>query len=450
MAEYTLTRASGALPLLGHAVRLVRDPLGFLASLPGQGDLVEVKLGPVHAYVACHAELVHQVLVNDRVFDKGGAFSDNARKVFGNGVATCAYQDHRRQRRLVQPAFHRGRLDGYLTVMGEQANALSQSWHDGQIIDVPAMMNQFTISVTARTLFPGTNSMLNTTDVARRFSAMTDGLDWRMMLPTKLLGKVPTPGNRRFNWGRQKVRELADAIIAEHRHRGEDNGSALSILVRARDGDQAMSDDELRDQVLTFCAGAFGTTAMTLAWAFNFLGHRRDLQEQLHDEAESVLADRTPRHDDLARLDLTNSVITETLRISPPGWLLTRKTTTRTQLGGHPLPPGTVLICSPYCMGRHRDLYQQPAEFNPDRWRHDRGRTLPRGAVVPFSAGARKCMGDEFAMAMAATAMTAITRRWRLEHLPGAVVRPAPRGLLTPRPLRMRLHQRRCGGSTSA
>jgi pentalenene oxygenase len=143
----------------------------------------------------------------------------------------------------------------------------------------------------------------------------------------------------------------------------------------------------------------------------------------------------------LARLDLTNRVITETLRIAPPGWMLTRKTTTQAQLGGHTLPPGTTLICSPYCLGRHRDLYQQPAEFNPDRWRHGSGLTLPRGALVPFSAGARKCMGDEYAMAMAITAVTAIARRWRLEHLPGAVVRPVPRGLLTPHALHMRLHQ---------
>jgi cytochrome P450 len=149
----TIGSAPGALPLLGHALALGRTPLDFLASLPAHGDLVRVKLGPRPAYVVCHPALVHQILVEDRTFDKGSPTFDKGRKVLGNGLATCGHRDHRRQRRLVQPAFHRDRTPGYARVMTEQITTVPQPWRDGQVLDVLAVMNALTTAVTTRILF---------------------------------------------------------------------------------------------------------------------------------------------------------------------------------------------------------------------------------------------------------------------------------------------------------
>jgi len=234
-ATLTIGSAPGALPLLGHALTLGRKPLDFLESLPAHGDLVRVKLGPWSAYVVCHPDLAHQILVNDRTFDKGGPTYDTARKVAGNGLGSCGHRDHRRQRRLVQPAFHLDRIPGYARVMTEQITAATQPWHDGQVLDVLAVMNGLTTAIATRTLFTAQideSTLIEIQQCARDFSA---GIARRVVMPFELLDKVPTPGNRRFDRARNRLRHHTGQLIANHRRAGIDHGDLLSMLLAARD-----------------------------------------------------------------------------------------------------------------------------------------------------------------------------------------------------------------------
>jgi cytochrome P450 len=152
--ECTADTAPGALPLLGHTLSLLRSPLRFLTSLPAWGDLVCVRIGPVEVIVGCTPELTRQVLLNDRVFDKDGSFLDRAREAFGDGLATCPHGEHRRQRRLVQPAFHATRLPGYAQVMTKHITEMTGSWQDGQVLDVLPKMMTLTARTAAQT-WPG-------------------------------------------------------------------------------------------------------------------------------------------------------------------------------------------------------------------------------------------------------------------------------------------------------
>src|SRR5947209_18198775 len=157
--------APGGWPVLGHTLALLRRPLEFLVSLPAQGDLVEIKIGPQRMWVVCCPELAHHVLRDGRTYDKGGPVFDQLRMLLGgDGLGTCAHGPHQRQRRLLQPAFTRDRVTVYATEMSRQLDAVLATWRDGQVIDVLAAMNEITTRVTARTLFTTALSPQQSTD----------------------------------------------------------------------------------------------------------------------------------------------------------------------------------------------------------------------------------------------------------------------------------------------
>ncbi len=442
-ATLTIGSAPGALPLLGHALALGRKPLDFLASLPAHGDLVRVKFGPWSAYVVCHPDLVHQILVEDRTFDKGGPIVDKARKVLGNGLATCPHREHRRQRRLVQPAFHRDRIPGYARVMTEQIAAMTEPWHDGQILDVPAMMNTLTIAVVTRTLFAAEADESTLIEIEQCVRDVPTKVVRQMIMPVELLDKIPTRDNRRIDRARNRLRHHTGQIITNYRRAGIDHGDLLSMLLAARDDDgQGLTDSEIHDQVLTFFRAGTETAATTLSWAWHLLGCHPDIQARLHNEVDTVLDGRIAEFPDIPKLELSGRIITETLRLYPPAWMFTRRTTTDTELAGQHLPAGTIVLFSPYVLHHRADLYCDPDRFDPDRWQGNNTHPLPRGAFTPFGGGARKCIGDVFAMTLTTLALASIATRWQLDPIPRACVRPAARFILAPRSLRMRLRQR--------
>jgi cytochrome P450 len=427
-ATLTIGSAPGALPLLGHALALGRTPLDFLASLPAHGDLVRIKLGPWPAYVVCHPDLTHQILVADRTFDKGGPTYDKLRKAVGNGLGTCGHREHRRQRRLVQPAFHRDRIPGYAQVMTEQITAVTQPWHDGQILDVPAVMNTLTTAVTTRTLFAAQIDESSLTEIQQCARDVLAGVARRVVMPFEWLDKIPTPGNRRFDRAQNRLRHHTSQLITNYRRAGIDHGDLLSMLLAASDDNgQGLADSEIHDQVIIFFLAGTESISTTLSWAWHLLGCHPDIQARLHTEVDTVLDGRIAEYHDIPKLKLTARVITETLRLYPPAWIFTRLTTTDTELAGQHLPAGTIVVFSPYVLHHRTDLYPDPDRFDPDRWHDDNAHPLPRGAFTPFAGGTRKCIGDVFAMTQATLALASIATRWQLNPLPRTRVHPAPR-----------------------
>ncbi len=434
--------APGQWPVLGHTVTLWRHPLEFLASLPAHGDLVEIRLGPQRAFVVCCPDLAHQVLRNGRTFDKGGPFYKQLGTVMGNSVGTCPHGPHQRQRRLLQPAFSPERLAVYTTEMSRQVSAALETWQDGQVIDVVAAMDEITARVSARTLFNVDLSPAQSTDLLDSFSAVLEGMFLRMVMPAGL-ARVPLAVNRRFDQALSRVNALTYEIIETYRRDGGDRGDLLSMLLAARDSDgDALTDTELRDEIVTFWLAGTETAASVLAWSLHLLAQHPEAAQRVHTEVDAVLGGRVAGHADVARLDYTGRVLTEALRLYPPGWIFTRVLTTEATLAGRTLPAGTVLLYSPYLIQRRPDLYPGPDRFDPDRWLPDPTAALPRGAYIPFGGGARKCIGDIFGRLETTITLASITGRWRLDPIPGVTTRPHPRASLRPRPLRMRLRHR--------
>ncbi len=439
--SYTKTVRPGALPLLGHAPQFARKPLDFLASLSAHGDLVRIKLGSHTAYAVCHPALVHQLLVADRTFDKGGPIYDKLRDIGGNGLGTCPAAAHRRQRRRIQPVFHRDRMPGYALLMSEEIAALTSPWRHGQSIDVPAAMHRLTTAVTVRCLFDAGTDSSRLPALQAHIDALTTGVTRRLVWPVPVLHRLPTPANRRYERARRELREITDTLIRDHRSTAGDRDNLMSVLTAPDANGAFLSDTEVHDQVISFLLAGVESTANVLAWAWHLIGSHPDVQRRLHAEADTVLAGRAARPTDLDSLGLTGRVVTETLRLYPPDSLMTRTTTTDTVLGGHLLRAGTTVIYSPYQLHRRADVYPEPDRFDPDRWR-DIGKPPP-GTWVPFGGGPRKCIADTFAHNQATLTLATIAAHWQLSPTPGQQVRPAGQAVLAPHQLSMRLLQRR-------
>lgn len=443
MAHDRITgRAPGAMPLLGHALPLLRDPLRFLSTLPGYGDAVWVRLGPFRAVVVCDPELTSQVLLDDRTFDKGGLLVERGREVVGNGVGTCQHEEHRRQRRLTQPAFHPDRFAGYARMMTDRIGSVTGAWRPGQEIDVLAGMQAITVRTTTEALVSAAVLSDDTlTRVADDFGTILKGIYRRMFLPAPL-DRLPTPGNRRYDRARARLRGTLGRVIATYRASAADTGDVLSMLVGSGGAADGLSDTEITDQIITLFLAGTESTASALAWALHELGRGPDLERRLHAEVDTVLAGADPTLDDVPALELTGNIVNESLRMYPPGWLFTRVARVNTELGGLQIPSGTTVAYSPYLMHHRADLFPDPETFDPDRWTHRQPTPPARAAFVPFGAGPRKCLGDTFALTEATLALAMIAARWRLLPVPGTTVHRAVDTALRPRGLRMRVEPR--------
>jgi cytochrome P450 len=437
---WRLATAPGGLPLIGHAVLMGRRPLQFLASLPAHGDLVELRLGPRRAYLPCHPELVQQVLLNARVYDTGGPVKEMARPILGNGLVTSGWADHRRQRRLVQPAFHAARIATYAEVMRHECEAVPRGWEAGRAIDVSEQMQTLTARVTARTLFSTEMAPHAVAEIRRCLPVVVRGAYRRAIDPTGLLARLPVAANRSFDDALARLHRLIGRLIEDYRAATDgDRGDLLSALLAAQDGETGgkMSDQEIHDQVMTLLLAGIETTASALTWAWFLLGRNPEAEAALHAEVDEVLGRRAPVHADVPRLGYTQRVFTETLRLFPPAWLYTRTTTESTELAGRRLPPKSDVLISPYVLHRDPGLFPAPESFDPDRWLPERAKDVARGSYLPFGAGSRKCIGDVFGMTEATLALAAVAARWRLRPVPGSKIRPRPHMSLSTGPLAM-------------
>ncbi|WP_327097033.1 cytochrome P450 [Nocardia vinacea] len=404
----------GGLPLIGHGLALMRNPLGLLSALPEYGPMCRIRLAADTVVFVSDADLTSQVLADDKVYDKGGPFYARAREIAGDGLGSCPHDMHRRQRRLCQPAFGSGRLPSYVSSMTRSIETTAQGWHDGQVIDLGVELSGMTFRIATETMFSTSLSDQQIREFATDLSAIAHGLFRRAALPP-IINRLPTPDNRRYDATNRRVRQLAASVIAERRADRKDRGDLLSALLQAsdvQDGAQ-FTDSELIDQVFTFFLGGAETTAGCLTWALYLLDRNRDVQDSLHEEIDSVLGGRPATREDLPSLPLTNRIITETLRLYPPTWVVTRQVTADTKLGDILLPAGTAIAVSPYVIHRSDKLYEDPSAFRPDRWVD----TTPhhnRKTFIPFGLGARRCIGEQFALIETALALATITGRWRL------------------------------------
>ncbi|MGE7436572.1 cytochrome P450 [Kitasatospora sp. NPDC001175] len=441
--------ARGALPLIGHLGRILRDPMEFFTAARDVGPVVGVRLGPRTAYLVTAPELVRDMLVGRyREFDKGGSYFDAVQSLTGNGLANCPARDHVRQRPLMQPAFHPSVLPRYTEVMSACVEEVTGRWRAGGTLALDEEMRRISSLVATRTLVTSEEGAQAAAEVARALPLLLPALHRRVLIPVSWVHRLPTPGNRRFERLRTGLRESVDQVIAQYRRSGVDQvdqeGDLLSLIMAARSEEDGsgLSDAEVHDQIMSVLLAGIETTASLLSWTFHLLSRHPDVRKKLVVEVREVLGGRTANYRDLAELPYCRRVLTESMRLYPPGALLSRVTTADVELAGRAIPAGSdVFFCS-YSLHRDPEVFAEPEVFDPDRWLPERVTSAQRKGLLPFGAGRRKCIGDAFGLVEATIAVATITDRWQLRPADTRPVRPVLRTVLAPSSLRMTVERR--------
>jgi cytochrome P450 len=312
--------------------------------------------------------------------------------------------------------------------MTEYADRVQARWADGATLDVAEEMMRLTLGVVGRTLFDA-----DVESQARNVGdALTSVLNsfWTTMLPfADLLEKLPIPLLRKGKEARAQLDAIIYGLIAERRKSPGDRGDLLSMLLLAQDeeqGGRGMTDAQVRDEAMTIFLAGHETTANALAWTWYLLSGAPDVEQQLHEEVDRVLGGRMPTVADLPRLALVEQVITESMRLYPPAWIIGRRAIGEYEVGGYTLPPRTIVLISPYVIQRDARFFEEPDRFMPARWTPEFRQALAPFAYVPFGGGTRRCIGESFAWMELVLVTAAIAQQWRLRLVPGHPVVPQP------------------------
>jgi cytochrome P450 len=425
----------GGRRLLGHAPEFGRDPLALLQRAREHGDVVRIRFGPFHVYLLNSPDAIRQALVGQaRKLEKGLNFG-RAKRLIGNGLVMSAGESHRRQRRLMQPAFHRAEIARYLDTMRDVAVPRISAWPDGETLAFDREMRSITLTVLTRTLLSSDIGREAVDEIERLLRVLLSELVARgITANVPGLGWVPTRSNRRFAAASRRLSALLTDIIDGYRAAGADHGDLISILMRASDDETGtgMTSRQLRDEATTLVIAGSETTGNTVAWACYLLARHPQAQQRLQREVDEVLAGAEASYETLGALPYTRAVITEALRLYSPVWILPRRAVADVELGGYRLPAGSRIMFSPYALNRDARLHRDPDHFDPGRWDTDYTRTDMRASFFPFGQGIRNCIGEGFAWTEAMLLLSAIAARWHLRLADGASVHPVVSSTLVP------------------
>lgn len=398
------------------------------------GDVVKIPLGARGLYLLAHPDHSRDVLVtHQRNFKKGRAL-EQARLLLGNGLLTSEGDEHLRQRRLVQPAFHRQRIAAYGDTMVRFAQRRADSWRNGVTLDVHAEMMSLTMAIVGKTLFDA-DVEAESPELGEALTASLAAFRLMFFFPFgELLEKLPLPMTRRFIAGRERLEATIYRMIADRRARGVETGDLMSMLLAARDidGDGAgMSDTQIRDEVMTLFLAGYETTANALTWTFYLLAQHPDVEARLHEEIDALPEDDLGA-DALARLPYARMVLAESMRLYPPAYAIGRRALGDYAVDGYTIPARAIVVLAPYITHRDPRWYHEPERFDPDRWLPERIAQRPKFSYNPFGAGPRICIGEPFAWMEGVLLLTTISRRWRLRPVTRQPVQP--QALITLRP----------------
>ncbi len=429
----------------GSGVAFRRDQLGFYESCAREyGDVAATRMGPFRILLVYHPDAIEELLVTrNRDFVKSPGVQ-LLRPLLGDGLLLSEGDTWLRQRRLVQPAFHRQRVAGYGEVMTAFAERHVADWQDGAVVEVHAEMMALTQAIVAKTLFDADVSG-DAHEAGQAAKVLAEDFGARLRGFRLIPYWAPTPGNLRAWRAVRRLDALVHRIIAARRASDEDRGDLLSMLVSAQDADDGtrMTARQVRDEVMTIFMAGHETTAVALSWTWYLLARHPDAEARLADELREVLGGRPPSVADLPRLKYADMVVTESMRLYPPAYGLGRQAVKATEIAGHPIAPSDILIAPTWVVHRDRRWFEDPEAFRPERWAGDLARRLPRFAYFPFGGGPRQCIGNSFAQMEAVLLLAAIAQRCRLSLVPGQRITPTPYVTIRPEPgIRMLVHGR--------
>lgn len=432
----TPTRAPVAalpgLPVLGNFLDMRRDRLGLHLRAVRSADVTRVRLFWRTLWIVGSHELAQRVFVEDEdAFIKSPALSLVSRPLLGDGLLTVEKEQHRRQRKLMAPAFTPRRIAGYGRVMAERAAAAADALRPHTMIDIAAQMMASTLDIVGRTLFDA--DLLG--DAREIGAALTDAMEYMMNVGMWVVaGSLPLPRNQRLKTAIARLDDVVLRLIADRRAAGpgDDRGDVLSILLQAKDDDGAgLSDRNLRDEIMTLMLAGHETTANLLAWTWYLLAQHDDVRARLERELDDVLGGRPPAFEDLPRLTYTAAILDEVLRVYPPAYAVGRLATRPVQLGAAAVQPGDIVVISIRGIQRRPDYWDEPEVFRPERFLDRKARGAP--GYLPWGGGPRVCIGNHFALVEAQLMLATWAQRFRFRLAQPAAIEPEPLVTLRPR-----------------
>ncbi len=426
---------------LRAVIALRRDPLTFLCrGAEACGDAFRLRAtANLTVYVLRSPEAIRHMLVShpERYLKHSRGYV-KLRQFLGNGLLTSEGEFWRKQRRIIQPALHRDRIAGFASTMVAQTEAMLRRWQPlsarRQIVDVGHEMSRLTLQIAGLTLLSADIGG-DAETVGTAVSTLNSWASRAMLHPLQPPLWVPIRSNRAAVRARRSLDRIIYGMIQKRRDTGEDPGDLLSMLMAATDQDtgESMSDEQLRDEVLTMFVAGHETTANALSWALYLLSLHPAVMRQLSAEFSAVLGGRPPTIADLPALKLTERVLLETMRLYPPVWSIGRTLATDDIVDGHQIRGPAVMLISPYLVHRNAEYWQNPAAFDPDRFLPEAVKARPRYAYLPFSAGPRVCIGKAFAMIETKLILATLLQRFCPALAPGHTIEAEPRITLSPR-----------------
>jgi cytochrome P450 len=408
--------------------RIRADPLNFLTTLARtHGDLSSYQMGGELIFFLNHPQFIRDVLVtHNQNFTKSRGL-ERSKALLGNGLLTSEGAFHLRQRRLMQPAFHRERIAAYGRTMVAYADRMRRTWSSGAVLDVSQEMMRLTLSIAGKTLFD-VDVESQAAEIGRALTAVIESF-WLTLLPfADLLERLPVGRLRRARLARQRLDAIIYTMIADRRSNARDRGDLLSMLLLTQDDEDGstMTDQQVRDEAMTVLLAGHETTANALTWTWYLLSQSPDVEAKLHAEVEHVLRGRLPTVADLPSLEFVENVVTEAMRLYPPAWAVGRRAIEPYRVGAYLAPARTIVLMSQWVMHRDARFFPEPERFSPERWTPEFKATLPKFAYFPFGGGPRQCIGESFAWMELVLVVAMIAQHWKLRLVAGHPVVPQP------------------------
>jgi cytochrome P450 len=352
--------------------------------------------------------------------------------VLGDGLLTTDGDFHRQQRRLIQPAFHKQRVEAYAGIMVQHAQEMLDEWQPGESIDVARAMRDLTLRIVAKSLF-GVDLKEDHPELGAAFTNVIENPVGAPYSIRSLAIDLPfTPYGKHME-GQRILNSYVYQLIDQRRQEGQDTGDVLSTLLFAQEDGISMTNQQIRDETMTLFAAGHETTANALAWTFYLLSKHPPVLARLLAEVQSKLAGRAPVVGDLAQLPYLDWVVSESMRLYPPAWTQGRRSIEAFELEGYLFPAKTTVMISQWVLHRLPDIWGDPAVFRPERWDPVDGQKVPAGAYFPFGGGPRMCIGMPFAQLEARLLLATILQRYSPQLVPGYPVVPRPRVTLRPK-----------------
>ncbi len=403
----------------GHFRQFRKSPLEFFGRLKTLGDITHFKLGPQLAFFVNNPEMIRDVLItNHSKLEKGRALK-RAKNLLGEGLLTSEGAFHLRQRRMIQPDFHRQRIANYAASMIEFGEKMAGEWSAGEDRDISREMMRLTLNIVGKTLFSA-NVADEANNVGKAMTSLVELFDYLVLPFSEILEKLPLPQSIRFREAKRTLDRVIYGIIDERRRSGEDKGDLLSMLLMAQDEDDGkqMTDEQIRDECLTLFLAGHETTANALTFTWYLLSQNPEAEAKFHAEIDAVLGGGEATPADYQKLKFTEAVLAESMRLYPPAWAIGRLSIEDCKIGGFTIPKSSLILLSTFITQRDERFWEDPESFRPERWLHENAIKEAGNKFIyfPFGGGVRRCIGEQFAWMEGVLLLAILGRKWKL-HL---------------------------------